>query len=34
MASRTMDNDESAPASFDICELVAMEGSCYNDGRV
>ena len=25
---------ESAPASFDVCELVATEGSCYNDGRV
>ena len=27
-------NRESAPASFDVCELVATEGSCYNDGRV
>ena len=27
-------NSESAPASFDVCELVATEGSCYNDGRV
>ena len=27
-------NSKSAPASFDVCELVAMEGSCYNDGRV
>ena len=25
---------ESAPASFDVCELVATEGSCYNDGQV
>ena len=25
-------NSESAPTSFDVCELVAMEGSCYNDG--
>ena len=25
---------ESAPANFDVCELVATEGSCYNDGRV
>ena len=25
---------ESAPASFDVCELVAMEDSCYSDGQV
>ena len=26
-------NSESAPASFDVCELVATEGSCYNDAE-
>ena len=25
-------NFGSAPASFDVCELVATVGSCYNDG--
>ena len=27
-------NSESASASFDVCELVGTESSCYNDGRV
>ena len=27
-------NSKSAPASFDVCELVATEGTCYNHGRV
>ena len=27
-------NSESAPASFDVCELVVTEGSCYNDDRI